>query len=294
MLKGQTYDAVYRDFRWKIPKTYNIGVDVCDKWASGSKRLALIYVGPDEKEQRFSFQDLKALSNRLSNALRANGVEKSDRVGILLPQCPETLISHIAIYKLGCIALPLLTLFGPMAIEYRLRDSAAKMVITNQENLPKIIEIQDRLPDLKLVMVVGNDAGGDTIDFWESLSAGQDNFHPVVTRPDDPALIIYTSGTTGQPKGTLHAHRLLLGIMPGFEFYHNIFPQSGDLMYTPLDWAYIGGSFDALFPTLHHGVPMLAFRPPKFDPEKAFYMMEKYAVRNLMVVPTVLRIMMKA
>ncbi len=93
MLKGQTYDAVYRDFRWKIPKTYNIGVDVCDKWASGSKRLALIYVGPDEKEQRFSFQDLKALSNRLSNALRANGVEKSDRVGILLPQCPETLIS---------------------------------------------------------------------------------------------------------------------------------------------------------------------------------------------------------
>jgi acetyl-CoA synthetase len=294
MLKGQTYDAVYRDFRWKIPKTYNIGVDVCDKWASGSKRLALIYVGPDEKEQRFSFQDLKALSNRLSNALRANGVEKSDRVGILLPQCPETLISHIAIYKLGCIALPLLTLFGPMAIEYRLRDSAAKMVITNQENLPKIIEIQDRLPDLKLVMVVGNDAGGDTIDFWASLSAGQDNFHPVVTRPDDPALIIYTSGTTGQPKGTLHAHRLLLGIMPGFEFYHNIFPQSGDLMYTPLDWAYIGGSFDALFPTLHHGVPVLAFRPPKFDPEKAFYMMEKYAVRNLMVVPTVLRIMMNS
>ncbi|MCP4691244.1 MAG: AMP-binding protein, partial [Desulfobacterales bacterium] len=85
-----------------------------------------------------------------------------------------------------------------------------------------------------------------------------------------------------------------LGILPGFEFYHNLFPQPRDLMYTPLDWAYIGGSYDALFPTLHHGVPVLAYRPPKFDPEKAFYMMEKYGVRNLMVVPTVLRMMMNA
>ena len=294
MLKGQTYDEVCKNFRWNLPETYNIGVDVCDKWANGSKRLALIYVGPDEKEQRFSFQDLKALSNKLANALRANGTEKGDRIGILLPQCPETLISHIAVYKLGCIALPLLTLFGPMAIEYRLQDSAAKVVITNSENLTKIMEIRDRLPDLKLILVVGNYAGEGIIDFWESVSDGKDDFNPVVTRPDDPALIIYTSGTTGQPKGTLHAHRLLLGIMPGFEFYHNLFPQDGDLMYTPLDWAYIGGSYDALFPTLHHGVPVLAFRPPKFDPEKAFYMMEKYAVRNLMVVPTVLRIMMNS
>ncbi len=225
-------------------------------------------------------------------ALRANGTQKNDRVGILLPQCPETLISHIAVYKIGCIALPLLTLFGPMAIEYRLQDSAAKAVITNSENLTKIMEIRDRLPDLKLIMVVGDDAGDGIMDFWKSVSDGKGDFDPVVTRPDDPALIIYTSGTTGQPKGTLHAHRLLLGILPGFEFYHNLFPQNGDLMYTPLDWAYIGGSYDALFPTLHHGVPMLAYRPPKFDPEKAFYMMEKYAVRNLMVVPTVLRIMM--
>ncbi|MFZ3048029.1 MAG: AMP-binding protein, partial [Desulfatirhabdiaceae bacterium] len=185
-----------------------------------------------------------------------------------------------------------LTLFGPMAIEYRLHDSAAKAVITNSENLVKIMEIRDRLPELKLIMVVGDDVGNGILDFWKNVAAGKDHFIPLATRPDDPALIIYTSGTTGQPKGTLHAHRLLLGIMPGFEFYHNLFPQKGDLLYTPLDWAYIGGSYDALFPSLHHGVSVLAFRPLKFDPEKAFYMMEKYSVRNLMVVPTVLRIMM--
>lgn len=292
MLNGQTYDAVCRNFSWEIPGTFNIGVDVCDKWAGGKNRLALIYVGPDEKEQRFTFQDLKTLSNKLANALKANGAKQGDRIGILLPQCPETLLSHIAIYKLGCIALPLLTLFGPMAIEYRLRDCTAKMLITNSENLSKIVEIRHQLPDLEAVFVVEGNAGSDTMNFWESVTKGSPDFNPAATSANDPALIIYTSGTTGQPKGTLHAHRLLLGLMPGFEYYHNLFPQKGDLMYTPLDWAYIGGSYDALFPTLHHGVPMLAFRPPKFDPEKTFYMMEKYAVRNLMVVPTVLRIMM--
>jgi acetyl-CoA synthetase len=198
------------------------------------------------------------------------------------------------VYKLGAIALPLLTLFGPMALEYRLKDSEAAAVITNSENLPKINEIQSRLPSLKLVIVTDGRPETGTLDFWKSVSSANSHFTPVNSRPDDPALIIYTSGTTGQPKGTLHGHRLLLGILPGFEFYHNLFPQPGDLMYTPLDWAYIGGSFDALFPTLHHGVPVLAFRPPKFDPEKALYMMSKYCVRNLMVVPTVLRVMMNA
>jgi acetyl-CoA synthetase len=292
MLQGQTYEELCRNFRWEIPATYNIGVDVCDKWADGKGRPALIYVDPGEREQRFTFDELRSLSNRLANALRAHGVQTGDRIGILLPQCPETLISHLAVYKLGCIALPLLTLFGAMAVEYRLRDSAARVVITDTENLPKVLEARDRLPELALILVVGGAAGSATVDFWQSLSRGAAAFTPVVTRPEDPALIIYTSGTTGQPKGTLHAHRLLLGILPGFEYYHNLFPRKGDLLYTPLDWAYIGGSYDALFPALHHGVPVLAFRPRRFDPEKAFHVMEKYAVRNLMVVPTVLRMMM--
>lgn len=294
MLSGDTYEAVYRRFKWHIPDTYNVGVDVCDKWAADKYRLALIYVSPEGEEQKLTFWELKNLSNRLANAFKAHGLGAGDRIGILLPQRPETLVSHIAVYKLGGIALPLLTLFGAMAIEYRLADSGAKAVITDMENLPKVLEIKERLPHLQLIMVVDHDGRDDAQDFWADLEKGSRDFAPARTRPDDPALIIYTSGTTGMPKGTLHGHRLLLGIMPGFDFYHNLFPQTGDLMYTPLDWAYIGGSYDALFPTLHHGIPMLAFRPRKFDPEQCFHVMAKYGARNLMVVPTVLRIMMHA
>ena len=293
MLKGKTYRELHRNFAWKIPASYNIGVDVCDKWSRNPHRLALIHLTEDGVERRYTFNELKRLSNRLANTLRAHGIERGDRVGILLSQKPETLLTHIALYKLGAIALPLVTLFGPMAIEYRLNDSQAKGLITDRENLPKISEIKDRLHTLEMVMVTDPVPKQEALDFWEIIKKGSDRFVPVNTSPDDPALIIYTSGTTGQPKGTLHAHRLLPGILPGFEYFHNLFPKAGDLLYTPLDWAYIGGSYDSLFPALHHGIPVVACRPPKFDPERVFYIMEKYGVRNFMAVPTVLRMMMQ-
>ena len=294
MLRGRNYEEVCNNFKWEIPKYYNIGVDVSDKWAVDKTRLALIYIDPHGKEQKYTFQDLRDISNQLANALKANDIKRTDRVGILLSQRPETLISHIAIYKLGAIAVQLLTLFGPDAIEYRLQDSEAKAVITDKENLLKIREIREHLPGLKMIIGIDADKEEGAMDFWKCIEKGRRYFTPVKTKPEDPALIIYTSGTTGQPKGTLHGHRLLLGILPGFEFYHNLFPRAGDLMWTPLDWAYIGGSYDALFPTLHHGYPMLAYRPRKFDPEKAFFIMAKHGVKNLMAVPTVLRMMMHA
>ena len=294
MLRGTTYEEVTKAFRWKIPSHYNIGIDVCDKWAYDKQRIALIYQDPGGSVRKFTYRQLKTLSNRLANALKAGGIGPRESIGILLSQRPETLISHIAAYKLGAIAVPLLPLFGPDAIEYRLQDSLAAAVITDCENLPKIKEIKYRLPSLRRIIAVDADPQEEILDFWSCLAKAGREFNAVKTRPDDPALIIYTSGTTGQPKGTLHGHRLLLGILPGFEFFHNFFPQAGDLMWTPLDWAYIGGSYDALFPALHHGYPVLAYRPRKFDPLEAFYMMAKHRVRNLMAVPTVLRMMMHA
>jgi acetyl-CoA synthetase len=294
MLRGKTYQEVCRNFKWKIPQYYNIGVDVCDKWAGGGNRTALIYIDRRQNERKITFRELKNLSNQLANALQAHGIRRQDRVGILLSQRPETLISHIAVYKLAAIAVQLLTLFGPDAIEFRLQDSQARAVITDQENLPKIFEIKERLPALKLIIAVDGSPTQGVLNFAQCMSKASRDFTPVKTRPRDPALIIYTSGTTGQPKGTLHGHQLLLGILPGFEFYHNLFPQKGDLMWTPLDWAYIGGSYDALFPTLHHGCPVLAYKPRKFDPAEAFEVMAAHGVRNLMAVPTVLRMMMHA
>jgi len=294
MLSGRTYEEIYDNFRWEIPEHFNIGVDVCDKWANEKHRLALIYLGADGREQKYTFWELKNLSNQLANALKANDIQRGDIVGILLPQCPETLISHIAIYKLGAIALPLLVLFGSLALEYRLENSEAKGIITDSANLPKILEIKDRLPNLKVIMVVNPEIEENVLDFWKAVEKGSRYFTPALTKSDEPALIIFTSGTTGPPKGALMAHRFLLAEIPSVEFCQDLFPQEGDLFWTPLDWAYVGGSYNALFPSLHHGVPIVAFRPRKFNPEQAYLVMEKYGVSVMFTVCTAMRLMLGA
>ena len=150
---AESYDALCAKFRWRIPARYNIGVDVCDKWAGEPDRLALIYKSGTEV-RRYSFLDLKRLSNRLANALAAHGLGRGDRLGILLPQAPETALAHIAAYKLGAIAVPLFTLFGPEALAFRLSDSGANALVTNSEGLAKIAEIRDRLPALEFVFCI--------------------------------------------------------------------------------------------------------------------------------------------
>ncbi|RLB30121.1 MAG: AMP-dependent synthetase [Deltaproteobacteria bacterium] len=292
MLKaGKTYDEVYNTFHWEIPKLYNIGMDICDKWAHQRYRLALIYQDEEGQVEHYTFWELKRLSNRLANGLQEKGIERGDRVGILLPQSPETAISHIAIYKIGGIAIPLFTLFGTDALEYRLSNSEAKGIITDEANLHKVLEIWEKLPHLKVVIVTGGEKPERVLDFWELVDKGSEEFNPIKTRADDPALIIYTSGTTGPPKGALHAHRVLLGHVPGVEFPHNFFPKEDDLFWTPADWAWIGGLIDVLFPSWHHGIPVVAHRTRKFDPEEAFHLLATYGIRNAFMPPTALKMM---
>ncbi|WP_299374692.1 acyl-CoA synthetase [uncultured Kiloniella sp.] len=294
---GSDYHAVKEAFEWDIPDSYNIGVDVCDKWAKRAPdRLALSFVDIDGNVADYSFGDLRDYSNRMANLLSSSGINRGDRVAILLPQSLETAFSHIAAYKMGCIAVPLFMLFGVEALEYRLSNSGARVVITNQSGVEKINEIKDRLPDLKHVYSIdGASAGGGTSagakDLHRDLLTHSTDFTPVETKPDDPALIIYTSGTTGQPKGALHAHRVLLGHLPGVEMSHDFFPQPGDKIWTPADWAWIGGLLDVLLPALHHGVTVVARRFEKFTAEAAFDLLAEQGIRNAFIPPTALKMM---
>ena len=289
--RAKTYDEVYQGFQWEIPEAYNIGLDICDRWAHQRFRMALIYENERGRVEKYTFWDLKKLSNKLANGLIAHGVGKGDRIGILLPQCPETAIGHIATYKIGAVAIPLFTLFGTDALAYRLSNSEARAIITDAANLSKILEIRDQLPRLKLVIVTGGEENQGVLQFWDLIEQGSSEFEAVQTKADDPALIIYTSGTTGPPKGAFHAHRTLLGHLPGVEFPHNFFPRDDDFFWTPADWAWIGGLIDVLFPSWHHGIPVLAYRAKKFDPEEAFHLIAKYGIRNAFMPPTALKLM---
>jgi acetyl-CoA synthetase len=290
----KNYDDIYRQFRWQVPARYNIGVDVCDRWAAAEPgRLAILHARPDGRDDAITYGWLRDTSNRLANVLRAHGVARGDRVAILLPQMPEVAASHIAIYKLGAVALPLAVLFGTDALSYRLQNSGAAALITNAQGVPRIAEIRKDLPDLKLVLSLDGAAEG-ALDFAATLARAASDFTAVDTAADDPAVMVYTSGTTGQPKGALHGHRVLIGHYPGVETYNDFFPQAGDRIWTPADWAWAGGLLNVLLPGLHYGVPVVARRAEKFDPEDAFALMARTQIRNAFIPPTALRMLRAA
>ncbi|MCI0530020.1 MAG: acyl-CoA synthetase [Nitrospira sp.] len=289
------YEKLYTQFQWSIPAHYNIGVDICDRHAAiDEKKVALIYEDGSGRVENYTFGDLRNQSNQLANLLTHLGMVQGNRFGIVLSQQPETLIAHLAGFKLGLINIPLFTLFGPEALEYRLQNSQTRVVMVDVENLEKILEIKPRLEALEKIICVGQPTTQlpeGVLDYTKELQKASDRFTPVTTTAEDPALIIYTSGTTGPPKGALHAHRVLLGHLPGVELANNFFPQPGDLSWTPADWAWIGGLIDVLFPSLHYGVPVLAFRAKKFEPEQALDLMVRHRVQNTFLPPTALKML---
>src|SRR6267142_2641220 len=287
------YAELYRAFRWSVPQRYNIAHACCGQWADDRNRFALYWEDESGASAAYSFWDVQMAANRLSNALAGLGVKRGERVAIILPQRPETAIAYIAIFQMGAIALPLSHLFGPDALEYRLAHAEASVALVEATTIANLWTVKDKVPSLRHVIGVGGAQETGVLGYEELLARASPSFRPLDTAANDPALIVYTSGTTGPPKGALKAHRVLVGNVPGFVHSHDFFPQRGDLFWSPADWAWTGGLMDALLPSWMFGVPILGYRG-RFDAERAFYLLDKYGVRNSFLFPTALKLMMKA
>jgi acetyl-CoA synthetase len=280
-------------FGWRVPVDFNVAHYACRRWAGERHRLALQWEDESGATEAWSYWQLLEASNRLSNALAALGVVRGDRVALILPQRPETVVAYLAAFQMGAIAVPLSFLFGPDALEYRLADSGAKVAIVDQDTWANLEPVCSRLPDLGYVIGVAGARGPALLSWEDTLAKASRRYEPPGTAARDPCAIIYTSGTTGPPKGALLPHAALIGNLPGFEHSHDGFPQPGDYFWSPADWAWTGGLWDALMPTLYHGRTILGYRG-RFEPERAFRLLDKYAVRNAFLFPTALKMMMKA
>lgn len=283
------YEDMVAAFRWEVPDRYNIGVDVVDKHEP--ERLAILWEDWRGNERRLTFGDIREMSNRIANVLVELGVERGDRVAVLLPSLPETAAAFVAVYKMGAILLSLSQLYGDDGISHRLRDSEAKVLITDGNNRGRLEGMREDVASLQHIFVL--DAGdalidGD-IDLDAAMSAASDEFSPVDTAADDPAQLYYSSGTTGQAKGILHAHRYLLGHSE-FELCHDV--RADELFHSTGEWAWIAGIVPGLLGPWRYGVPVVVFqRQGAYDPERTFYVLEKYGVGNMFTTPTALRAM---
>jgi acetyl-CoA synthetase len=287
------YDELYRSWRWNVPERYNIAQACCGRWAADRSRFALYWEDESGETAKYTFWDIQREANRLSNALAVLGVKRGDRVALILPQRPEMAIAYMAIFQMGAIALPLSHLFGPDALEYRMAFAGASVAFVETTTIANLWAVKDKLSDLKHVIGVGGARESGVHVFEDLLNKSKSTYSCVDTLANDPALIIYTSGTTGPPKGALEAHRLLIGNLPGFIYSHDFLPQPGDMFWSPADWAWAGGLMDALLPSWNFGIPILGYRG-RFDAEKAYYLLEKYGIRNSFLFPTALKLMMKA
>ncbi|MBF0288852.1 MAG: AMP-binding protein [SAR324 cluster bacterium] len=295
ILSGRkNWDELTAQFSWNIPERMNIADVTCDRHAEDPDKIAIYYEDEEGNEEVWTFLQIQQKANQLANALEGLGIHQGDRIGILLPQRPETAIAHMAIYKIGAIAIPLASLFGPEALKYRLDDASAVIVIVDEDSVKKIQQVEKDLPELKHVIQVGDSNSEDVKSFQKLIQNGASKYKTKQLPAMTPALVIYTSGTTGNPKGALLAHQCLLGHLTGFELSHDFAPQPDDLFWTPADWAWIGGLMNILLCSWFYGMPVLAYRAKKFDPEKSFTLMHKYRVRNVFMPPTALRMIRQA
>ena len=292
------YAELHAGFRWQVPDDFNIAEACCTRWARDTpEAVAIRFEHENGKRRDVSYAELDHSANLLAAALRRLGVGRGDRVALVLPQRIETAVAHIAIYRLGAIAMPLSFLFGPDALEYRLGDSEARLVIADEGSIDNVLAARALCPRLETIVAVGAARGRGDADWNAMLDGESGRFDAVDTRADDAAVLIYTSGTTGPPKGTLLPHRALIGNLSGFVASQNWFGFEGRrntaVFWSPADWAWAGGLIDSLWPTLYFGREIVAYQG-RFTPEKAFEILERHGVTHTFLFPTALKAMMKA
>jgi len=291
---GDDYASLHAGFRWHVPNRFNLAEVCCARWARATPHaIAIRYEHENGTRRELTYAELDERADRLASALRRRGVERGDRIAIVMPQRIETAIAHIAIYRLGAVAMPLSMLFGPEALEYRINDSGARIAIVDETGIDNVLATRALCGQLAIVVAVGGAAGRGDVDWGLLFNEGDAGFTAVETGADEPALLVYTSGTTGPPKGALLPHRALIGNLPGFVCSQNWFPQDDAVFWSPADWAWTGGLMDALLPTLYFGREIVAYQG-RFAPERAFELMERYGVTHTFLFPTALKAMMKA
>ena len=280
---GFDWRAVLRDLGWQDGDAVDLGHTIVDRHADGG-RAALYWVGKDRSTVTMSYRELRALSNRIANLLRALGLRQGDRVAGILPRLLETIAVMIGAWKAGGVYVPVFTGFGPGAIAFRLRNSGARVVVTHRD-------CRDRIPDMEKLAVVTIAAAGGVglrqgdVDFHEAIAAHADHCQSETCSRRDPAVILYTSGSTGEPKGVAIAANFLAATRPYMHFGVDL--KSDDRFWPTGDpgWGY---GFVCYHAALAMGVPVLSYEATP-TPRDFLQFLQDQRVSNVATVPTLLR-----
>ena len=271
-MSPSSYEQACAEHEWNVPERYNIAADVCDK--HDRDKPAMIWESHDGSTRELSWGELQDLANQAAHVLASHGVEKGDRVAVVLPPTPEAAAVFFGTWKLGAILLSMSVLYGDDGVRHRLEDSEPKVLITDRANAERF---DASLVEEVLVLDEGLLDGAST----ELVEAD--------TAADDPAQLYYTSGTTGKAKGIVHAHRYILG-HEEFVYCHDV--QEGERFHGMGEWAWAAGISPLLGPWRLGAVQCVYQRAGGFDPAKQLDFLSRNEVTNVFTTPTAMRAMM--
>jgi len=269
---AMTYEQAVEQHRWEVPERYNIAHDVCDKHARD--KPAMIHEDPAGAVRRLDWGELQDMSDRFALMLRECGVQRGDRVAMLLPPIPETAAAFMGVWKVGGILLSMSVLYGDDGIRHRISDSQAKALVTDEANRSRVSE---GMVEEVILLAPG------------ALDEGSTDVERVDTAADEPAQLYYTSGTTGMARGILHAHRYILGHNE-FELCHDV--RDGELFHGMGEWAWAAGISPLLGPWRLGATQVVIQREGGFDPVKQLAFLSRHRPTNVFGTPTAIRSMM--
>ena len=269
------------------PAEYNIYTATVGRFLGPEDRdkPALIFEEADGGVTTQSFADVDAAATGLAAELRRLGYGKGDPVALHTGQHPDTGIGHMAIAKIGAVAVTLSQLYGPDTLAHALNDCRAGIILTSRAAWEPLRG--EDFPHLRHVLM--RDPGPGDLDLGAAMANAAADFTPELGGADDPALLMYTSGSTGKPKGILHGHRVLAAYTPSINLFFNLALDDDDAVFwSPSDWAWVGGLLDMLFPAWMAGRPV-ATSLERFSAEYAYGFMSRHKVTHTFLAPTAIK-----
>lgn len=298
------YENTYKDFNWKdINRCFdhfsdngvNIAHEAIDRHANNGlkDKIALHWEDEDNVRKQYTFSDIKRQSDKLANVLRNLGVEKGDRIFLFLPRVTELYISIIAIAKIGAIAGPMFSAFGPEAVKDRLHDSEAEVLITTPELNQRVHEIKEELPALKHILLVNaeHNLKQGEISYESETNKASESFKIRWVDPEDYLFILYTSGTTGKPKGVTHVHNDMVSHYITTKWALDL--REDDVYWCTADPGWVTGTVYGIWGPWLNRISQVVYNG-RYDAEKWYSIIEKYKVTVWYTAPTALRMLMKA